>query len=310
MDSPFWKFNLSNPNPGRSRKRKTRRKQRKLFPGDKIPGYPSWSPIKVPELVYRGDKDPKRLQKIPSHPFMVGLSQQAAADYGDWIAIYQFLGGDVRIGCAPYLETFTQDLGGGASSWHSEATEELCQAGGGDLIMPSEFDDLDHGIICNPKRFKLLEVLDLKKVRAAQARQILFEIVSDKINVEDIGQHQRLLVENYPNLEPAFENQIIGDVTKEWHWALTDMQIGERVKIAAKKLIRKLNLKPNQDRNPIPEPEEVPWNYYEQDEIGECHSRSRKIPCPECGTLSRESQCFDVGGHWISCPQCGLIDLH
>lgn len=59
-----------------------------------------------------------------------------------------------------------------------------------------------------------------------------------------------------------------------------------------------------------PEDSEIPWNYgYEEDEFGVPHGRSRKVPCPQCGTLSREAECFDVGGHWIFCPKCSLIDI-
>jgi len=33
-----------------------------------------------------------------------------------------------------------------------------------------------------------------------------------------------------------------------------------------------------------------------------------KCPCPKCGIISEFSLCADVGGIWVQCEKCGLID--
>jgi predicted RNA-binding Zn-ribbon protein involved in translation (DUF1610 family) len=40
----------------------------------------------------------------------------------------------------------------------------------------------------------------------------------------------------------------------------------------------------------------------------EGRSARGKCPCPECGTISKFTACSDVGGLWIWCEKCGLID--
>jgi hypothetical protein len=50
------------------------------------------------------------------------------------------------------------------------------------------------------------------------------------------------------------------------------------------------------------------WAYHELDPSGAYHQRSRTMPCPDCGQPARESECADVGGHWVFCRGCGVID--
>lgn len=38
------------------------------------------------------------------------------------------------------------------------------------------------------------------------------------------------------------------------------------------------------------------------------HAARGKYPCPNCKTISTISACSDVGGIWLRCPKCGLID--
>ena len=33
-----------------------------------------------------------------------------------------------------------------------------------------------------------------------------------------------------------------------------------------------------------------------------------KCPCPQCGRISDFSLCADVGGIWVQCEKCGVID--
>lgn len=50
------------------------------------------------------------------------------------------------------------------------------------------------------------------------------------------------------------------------------------------------------------------WVEKEFDTYGEPHGQDRVITCPQCGEKAREAMCFDVGGHWIFCDNCGVID--
>ena len=52
----------------------------------------------------------------------------------------------------------------------------------------------------------------------------------------------------------------------------------------------------------------MPWVNGEFDDSGAPHSRHREVPCPKCGRMARESECFDVGGHWIICLDYGVND--
>ncbi len=50
------------------------------------------------------------------------------------------------------------------------------------------------------------------------------------------------------------------------------------------------------------------WIETEHDAFDMPHARHRTRPCPNCSEPARESECFDVGGHWIICLKWGVID--
>ncbi len=46
------------------------------------------------------------------------------------------------------------------------------------------------------------------------------------------------------------------------------------------------------------------------DKNGEAHSWRGKAECPKCGKKDQPiSHCKDVGGTWIICSNCGLVDI-
>jgi hypothetical protein len=49
------------------------------------------------------------------------------------------------------------------------------------------------------------------------------------------------------------------------------------------------------------------WAYHELDPSGAYHQRSRPAVC-DCGAAAWESECADVGGHWVFCLACGVVD--
>lgn len=52
------------------------------------------------------------------------------------------------------------------------------------------------------------------------------------------------------------------------------------------------------------------WIENEIDQFGYSHSARRDVTCPKCEGEASETTCEDVGGHWLICDTCGVIDLN
>lgn len=118
--------------------------------------------LQIPKFFYRGSNNIEQLKTIPDNGFMVADTFKGAADYGMYVAKYEFVGGIVGFGYVGALLTKVEDESG---SFHHETNMGSCKDFEIDLATPGYGDDSGHYVVCNTKVLRLIEIERVKNVR-------------------------------------------------------------------------------------------------------------------------------------------------
>ena len=118
--------------------------------------------IKVPPYFFRGEHTKARLT-LPARPIAVATSFEFARGYGKWVGVYKLVRPVKMIdGIFAWYSKHIEDLGGGATAFHHEASPALAKQPFS-IVLPGGMDeDLEYEALASRpnKDLKLIEIFD------------------------------------------------------------------------------------------------------------------------------------------------------